>query len=185
MLTPQNSIEKNFEKTRFGGYDTADVDKFLEDAANDYSAITKENLALKGKMKILVEKIEEYRATEDTMRLTLLSAQKLGLQIETEAREKAGTMLADARNEADRITREAYTQRAAEEAKLEEAKKSSVQFIENMRLLCTKQLEFLENIDTMNIENSLHFEVVDEAVHNIESSVERMANRADDSNAPD
>ena len=42
---------------------------------SDYTALYKENAALKAKLKVLVEKVEDYRATEDSMRATLLTAQ--------------------------------------------------------------------------------------------------------------
>ena len=179
MLTPQNFREKTFEKAIFGGYDMGAVDDFLDEAANDYAAIAKENMVLKSKMKVLVEKIEEYRATEDSMRLTLLSAQKLSLQIEDDARKKAEETLANARSEAERITREAYNQRTTEEAILLEAKRESTQYIENMRLLCSKQLDFLDNLKHMKLEDISRpapaVETVEETVRSIESSVERLA----------
>ena len=179
MLTPQNFREKTFEKAIFGGYDMGAVDDFLDEAANDYAAIAKENMVLKSKMKVLVEKIEEYRATEDSMRLTLLSAQKLSLQIEDDARKKAEETLANARSEAERITREAYNQRTTEEAMLLEAKRESTQYIENMRLLCSKQLDFLDNLKHMKLEDISRpapvVETVEDTVRSIESSVERLA----------
>jgi len=183
MLTPQNFREKTFEKAIFGGYDMGSVDDFLDEAANDYAAIAKENMVLKSKMKVLVEKIEEYRATEDSMRLTLLSAQKLSSQIEQDSRDKAEEALANARGEAERITREAYTQRATEESKLLEAKRESTQYIENMRLICSKQLDFLDGLQVMKLEDVTRSapvsETVDETVRSIESSVERLTDTGD------
>jgi len=183
MLTPQNFREKTFEKALFGGYDMGAVDDFLDEAANDYAAVAKENMVLKSKMKVLVDKIEEYRATEDSMRMTLLSAQKLATQLEEEARQKADEMLANARNEAERITREAYTQRATEEAKLLEAKRESTQYIENMRLLCSKQLDFLDSLQSMKLEDlarpSSTSQTVDETVRSIENSVESFSDAGD------
>lgn len=183
MLTPQNFREKTFEKALFGGYDMGAVDDFLDEAANDYAAVAKENMVLKSKMKVLVDKIEEYRATEDSMRMTLLSAQKLGIQIEEEARQKSEEVLANSRVEAERITREAYTQRATEEAKLLEAKRESTQYIENMRLLCSKQLDFLDGLQSLKLEDlnrsSTSTSNVDETVRSIESSVERLADEGD------
>jgi cell division initiation protein len=179
MLTPQNFREKTFEKAIFGGYDMSAVDDFLDEAANDYAAIAKENMVLKSKMKVLVEKIEEYRATEDSMRLTLLSAQKLSLQIEDEARKKAEETLANARSEAERITREAYSQRVNEESTLLEAKRESTQYIENMRAICTKQLDFLDSLKNMKLEEISRptpaADTVEETVRSIESSVEKLA----------
>ncbi len=179
MLTPQNFREKTFEKAIFGGYDMGAVDDFLDEAANDYAAVAKENMVLKSKMKVLVEKIEEYRATEDSMRLTLLSAQKLSMQIEEDARKKSDDALANARSEAERITREAYNQRTTEETMLLEAKRESTQYIENMRMICSKQLDFLDSLKGMKLEEisrpATVDETVEETVRSIESSVERLA----------
>ena len=179
MLTPQNFREKTFEKAIFGGYDMGAVDDFLDEAANDYAAVAKENMVLKSKMKVLVEKIEEYRATEDSMRLTLLSAQKLSMQIEEDARKKADEALSTARAEAERITRDAYNQRTSEENLLLEAKRESTKYIENMRTICTKQLDFLDNLKGLKLEEisrpATTAETVEETVRSIESSVERLA----------
>lgn len=185
MLTPQNFREKTFERAIFGGYDMGAVDDFLEEAATDYAAVAKENMVLKSKMKVLVDKIEEYRATEDSMRLTLLSAQKLCTQMEQEAKEKADSLIAEARIEAEHISREAHNQRITEEAKLLEAKRESTRYIENMRLACSRQLEFYESLDGYKLEaaasepTTAAKETVEETVRSIENSVERMGGAAD------
>jgi cell division initiation protein len=179
MLTPQNFREKTFEKAIFGGYDMGAVDDFLDEAANDYAAVAKENMVLRSKMKVLVDKIEEYRATEDSMRLTLLSAQKLSMQIEEEARKKAEELLENARGDAERITREAYSQRTAEEALLLQAKRESTQYIENMRLLCARQLDFLDGLKGIRVDGLARPAApgaqLDDTVRSIESSVEKLS----------
>ncbi len=53
----------------------------------------KENAALKAKLKVLVEKVEEYRATEDSMRATLLTAQRMADSIVKEAEQKRDQMM--------------------------------------------------------------------------------------------
>ena len=184
MLTPQNFREKTFDKAIFGGYDMAAVDDFLDEAANDYSAVAKENMVLKSKMKVLVDKIEEYRTTEDTMRQTLLSAQKLAAEIEAEARGKAEEMLANAKAEAERVTRESYTQRSTEEARLLEAKRESTKYIENMRAICTKQLDFLDGLQSLKLEDMQEQQPekarqFDETVKSIETSVEKLSGSGD------
>ncbi len=45
------------------------VDEFLDVLTADYTALYKENAALKAKMKVLVEKLEDYRSTEEAMRM--------------------------------------------------------------------------------------------------------------------
>ena len=88
MLTPQEVSEHAFAKAGFGGYNMAMVDEFLDQLTEDYTTLYKENAALKSKMKVLVDKVEEYRSTEDAMRKTLLTAQKMADDMVKEAEEK-------------------------------------------------------------------------------------------------
>ena len=72
MFTPQEVSEKVFPKASFGGgYSMSVVDEFLDALTEDYSTLFKENVTLKAKLKVLAEKVEEYRSTEDAMRQTL------------------------------------------------------------------------------------------------------------------
>ena len=77
MLTPQEAESHVFPKASFGGYNMLQVDNFLDSLIEDYRTLYQENISLKNKMKVLVDKVEEYRATEDAMRMTLHSAQKM------------------------------------------------------------------------------------------------------------
>ena len=97
MLTPQEVSSRSFTKAVMGGYNMAMVDEFLDELTDDYTALFKENAALKAKMKVLVEKVEEYRATEDSMRATLLTAQRMADTIIREAEVKRDEMLAAAK----------------------------------------------------------------------------------------
>ena len=94
MITSQDIRAKSFEKAVFGGYDMAAVDQYLEAVAQEMDSRAKEVSTLKSKMKILANKVEEYRSTEDAMRLALVSAQQLATQIEAEARAKAEAIIA-------------------------------------------------------------------------------------------
>ena len=100
MIKAQDIRGITFEKAVFGGYDMASVDAFMEDLANDLGLLQKENAVLRAKMKVLVDKVDEYRSNEDALRTALLTAQKMGLSIEREAREKADALLAEAQAEA-------------------------------------------------------------------------------------
>ncbi len=63
MYTPQEVAEKKFPKAagQGNGYSMMAVDEFLDGLTEDYTALYKENAALKAKLKMLVEKVEEYR----------------------------------------------------------------------------------------------------------------------------
>lgn len=145
-MTPQDIREKTFEKAMFGGYDMAAVQNYQEEVAAELANAQKEIAVLKGKMKVLVDKIEEYRASEDAMRLAILSAQKVGKQIEDDAKASADKILSEAKNTSDRILGGLQHETANEEAKLLTAKTSCAKFLEDVRNLCMNQLEYLDKI---------------------------------------
>ena len=100
MMTPQEVSQHAFAKASFGGYNMAMVDEFLDVLTEDYSALYKENAVLKSKMKVLVEKVEEYRSTEDAMRKALLTAQRMADEMVQDAQRKQAELLAQAEAEA-------------------------------------------------------------------------------------
>ena len=94
MMTPQEAASSTFPKATLGGYNMAAVDVFLDKLTEDYTTLYKENAALKAKIKVLVDKMEEYHAMEDTMRSTLLTAQKMANTMVAEAEEKSAALVA-------------------------------------------------------------------------------------------
>ena len=146
MLTPQEVSTHAFTKAVLGGYNMAMVDEFLDELTDDYTALYKENAALKSKLKVLVEKVEDYRATEDSMRATLLTAQKMADSIVKEAEAKRDQMVAQA--EADAAARIAMLQKetAEAEARLRKGQLELDQFIAASREDCNRQLKYLEDL---------------------------------------
>ena len=120
MFTPQEVSEKVFPKASFGGggYSMGAVDEFLDALTEDYTALFKENVTLKTKLKVLAEKVEEYRSTEDAMRQTLLTAQKMAAKLVQEAQTEKEQLLAGARAEAEAEVRRLDDEKKAAQQKL-------------------------------------------------------------------
>lgn len=154
MLTPQEVSTHVFQKTVMGGYNMAMVDEFLDHLTEDYTALFKENAALKAKMKVLVDKIEEYRSTEDAMRATLLTAQKMANSMIEEAKQKKEELVADAERDARRQINELQAQIVMEQQRCAAAKRETSDFIANMRRLCNSELEFLDQVPELQVESS-------------------------------
>ncbi|MDP4108965.1 MAG: DivIVA domain-containing protein [Bacillota bacterium] len=129
MLTPQEIEQKKFEKAVFGGYDMASVDDFLDALTADYNMLYRENVALKAKMKVLVEKIEEYRSVDDEMRKALLTAQKTAREIVDEAKKQAETLTSGARENAGENISALKQEIINEERRLEEARAATNGYI--------------------------------------------------------
>ncbi len=151
MFTPKEVSEKTFPETRKRGYDMVNVDEFLDTLTEDYTALYKENAALKTKLKVLAEKVEEYRATEDAMRSTLLTAQRM-----------AAKLVQEAQTEKDQILSAAHTQAAKEISTLDERKREAEQklvmaqqnlsdFITKSAAMCEQQSAFLKSLPEMQL----------------------------------
>ena len=190
MITAQDIREKTFEKCRMNGYDMASVDDFLEELAEDIGASQKENAVLKSKMKVLVDKIEEYRANEEALNMAILSAQKLAVQIESEARQRAAAMIEDAERQVKAKVGSIQEQTAAEERRLADAQTAAKIFLDKAKELCNEHLTRLgviggelqlpeEEPEVAEIEEEEEVPAVtddvdiDEAVRSIEEQVSR------------
>lgn len=164
MLTPQEVSTHAFTKAVMGGYNMAMVDEFLDELTDDYTALYKENVALKAKMKVLVEKVEDYRATEDSMRATLLTAQKMADSIVREAEAKRDELLAQAETQAQEKIANLRRQLAEAEDRLRQGQQQLSKFIEDSRAVCAKELAFLEQLPQLPPEQVVSAaEVQDEA----------------------
>jgi len=151
MLTPQDIHDKKFEKATFGGYDMSTVDDFLEQVYEDYGALYKESAILKSKLKVLVEKVEEYRSTEDSMRMALLTAQKMATEITDEAKAKAAAILAEADQQAARRAVELKEKFVEEEERLLAAKRQTSAFSTRVLDLIAEEKLFLERLEELVI----------------------------------
>ncbi len=179
MITAQDIREKTFEKARIGGYDMAAVDDFLDELAESIGAAQKENTVLKSKMKVLVDKIEEYRAGEETLSSAILQAQKLAAQIENDARKRAAGMLAEAEEKVKARVGSIEDETRMYERRLEEAKAATAKYFDDVRALCEGQLSQLETISRDYIPQPEADEAagaadVEEAVRSIEDSASNI-----------
>lgn len=95
MITPSQIREKKISTVESGGYDRDEVNELLLDIIESYEAIFAENKELYRKMEVLANRIEEYRADEDSIKTALITAQKMASQVTREAQDKADKALSD------------------------------------------------------------------------------------------
>ena len=170
MMTPQEVANCTFTKAMMGGYNMASVDDFLDKLTEDYSALYKENAALKAKLKMVADKLAEYREMEDAMRSALLTSQKMANSIVSEAEQKRDAVIAEAVSSVQARVDEVRRQLADEEQRLAdvhaevdrqleaEAKRlaaGQVQlrtFIRRVSAVCNDQLTLLEQLPELPVE---------------------------------
>lgn len=106
MLTLEEIKNVTFHKAR-NGYQTEDVDDFIDSVIETVDNILHERDDYLKKLDIFAKKVEEYRSTEESVGSVLLSAQRLADSNIREANHKADVILRDAKAKADAMVKEA------------------------------------------------------------------------------
>ena len=150
MFTPQQIDQISFGKATFGGYNMDDVDEFLEPLCEDYVTLYKENALLKSKMRVLVGKLEEYRKNEAAMKESVAEAKKTCDKMVHEAQLKCDQMLNDAGSAASQNARNTSALVAAEEERVEEARKVATAKIEEIQEQMRSCMQALDRIKSAN-----------------------------------
>ena len=179
MLTPQEVSERAFQKASFGGYNMAQVDEFLDILTGDYSALFNENAVLKNKMKVLVDKVEEYRSTEEAMRKALMAAQRMADDLVKEAERKKDELLAQTEKDVVTHRAELSHELEAEEYRLKKAQEQTAAFVQKVRALHMQEAEYLAQLEGLYPpETQPAADPVQEKADEIDDNVQRLLAQA-------
>ena len=102
-ITPMDIRQQQFTVKMFRGFDTQEVDTFLEDLAADYEALLKENSLLKEQLQALEERTRGLEEREKVLQETLVTTQRLVEEMKDQARREAAVIIREAEVQADRI----------------------------------------------------------------------------------
>jgi cell division initiation protein len=112
-ITPMDIRQQQFTVKMFRGFDVQEVDTFLEDVAQDYEALLKENTLLKEQLQVLEERTRGMEDREKALQETLVTTQRLADEMKENARREAAILMREAELKSDR---------AVESARIEEAR---------------------------------------------------------------
>ena len=113
MLTPMDIHAKGFGRS-FRGFDEAQVNDFLNEVMQDYTAVLDENERLRAELSHERKTIEDFRRMEQSMRESIALAQKTAEDVTTQAKRSADLMIETAAKEAQNLRREGALQAKAQ-----------------------------------------------------------------------
>ena len=145
-LTLEDIANISFPRANFGGYRAEDVDAFIDDVQVSYDNVLKESAELKRKLAILAQKVDEYRNEEDSIRNTLLSAQKLADASVREAKHKAEVIVADATEKAERIILGAQKEADSQKGELGRLKEEVAAFRTKLLTVYKEHLQIIQQL---------------------------------------
>lgn len=102
MITPVEIKTKEFKKSAFG-YSTDEVEAFLEEITEEYEKIFKENATLKSQNTTLAEAVNYYRSMEDTIKSSIVSAEKNAEETKKLAEKEADQIIKKAEIHAEEL----------------------------------------------------------------------------------
>ncbi len=155
----------------------AQVDEFLDVLTADYSSLYNENAVLKSKMKVLVDKVEEYRSTEEAMRKALMAAQKMADDMVREAEQKKSSILQQAETDASARMEELARQVEAEEYRLQQARRATAAYVEKVRAAQAEEESLLAGLQELAPPAEAG-DPVQEKVSEIDGNVQRLLAQA-------
>lgn len=126
MMTLDDIRNVEFSKGR--GYRAEEVDDFIDECVGLVEKLLGDLDEANQKIKVLADKVAEYRNEEDSIRSALLNAQRTGDTIVREAQEKANTLLQEANENADAVRRELLEKAENEKQELERVKEEVATF---------------------------------------------------------
>ena len=112
MLTPMDIHNKDFKRA-IRGYNTNEVDEFLDRIVSDYEKLFRENDKLKEQASFNEKEISQYRKLEKNLQDTLMMAQNTADEILASAKKNAEDLIATAQRNADEL--KTTSQRNADE----------------------------------------------------------------------
>jgi cell division initiation protein len=142
-ITPLDIQQKQF-KVKFRGFDMEEVYSFLEMIRESLEEILKENSMLKEKVTILENQLEEYRKIEQSIRDTLMTAQKLVDDYTANAKKEAELIIREAELKAEQILNEAQEKVVKIHEDIVDLKGIRRHFKEEIKRLIESHLRMLE-----------------------------------------
>ena len=181
MFNANEIRQITFEKV-VRGYRPEDVESFMEKIADEFEALAAEKQEIEGQLYILAERIEQYKSEEESIKSTLINAQKLGESIIAESRQKAEAILKDANIRKNDILASAHEEFAMYEENLARIKREVSDFKINILSMYKEHIESLSKVPEIKREpaNVVQEEIAEEPAEEVvetvvEETVEEVA----------
>jgi cell division initiation protein len=161
-LTPMDISNKEFKKS-FRGYDSDEVDEFINEIIENYEELYKENSRLKENLSRVNEKLEHYVKIENTIQNTLLLAQNAAEQARDSSQKESDLIIRNANDTAKKILDKAHNDVISINDEYEKVKQDFIKFRAKFRNFMNAQTETFDELEKDLIKNYNVLEPVKEA----------------------
>ena len=133
-ISPMDIRQQQFTVRTFRGFDRREVEAFLDDVAEDYEQLVKENALFKEQLAALEERSRGIEDREKMLQETLVTAQRLAEEMKENARREANLLVREAELQGDKFLEEARAEEAKIKAEILALKRTRRQLVEGLRV---------------------------------------------------
>jgi len=133
-ISPVDIRQQQFTVKMFRGLDPNEVDAFLEDVAEDYEMVLKENAALKQQIVAHEERARGITEIERTLKETLVTTQRVADDMKLSAKRESELLVRDAELQGEKLLAEARAEEARLRAEIQELRRRRRQIVEDLRV---------------------------------------------------
>lgn len=151
MLAPHELKSKTFSKS-LKGYTPAEVDEYIEFLIGKYTEVYRENNELERKLHVVVTNLDEIKDEEESIRSTLISAQKMADKIIKDANDRADVITGAIKERCDAVIAEFREQLQAEKEEMWAMRTRIVEFKKELFNLYRGHIESLKEISVNEID---------------------------------
>lgn len=146
MLTSQDILHAEFKKT-MRGYDTKEVDYFLDEIVGTFELYNEKISKLEAEIEKNKQQLDSFEQTRELMQSTLLMAQKSAEARVEKARQDAKKIIEDAQKEAEDIRNGAYNEKSELHTKLENIRKLREDYMTEAKEMVSRFGELLNKCE--------------------------------------
>jgi cell division initiation protein len=158
MILSSKDIKKRDFKKSLRGFDTDEVEAFLETVSNHYEKLLLENRNQADRIKSLLQDIDIYKENELNLQKAIIKSQDLGEEIVANAKKKSDNIIREAELDARKIKQELEDDILSKRQELEEIKQKNEKTFDDLRNFLHDKIteldEFFKNRKILNMELS-------------------------------
>ena len=143
QLTPLEITQREFRRV-LRGYDPEEVRHFIESVADDLGNLFKENAAREERIAELEARVRTLEGQEESLRNTLVTAQRMTEEIKANAKREAELVVREAEGKAQRITADAQARLTDLQKEILELQRQRDLFAATLRSHIQSHLELLQ-----------------------------------------
>jgi len=132
-ISPLDIRQQQFTVKWLRGFDIHEVDAFLDDIAEDYEAVLKENAQLKEQVGTFEERSRGLAERERALQDTLVTTHRLGDEMKATARREADILMREAELRSEKIIEEGRAEEARIRSEIQTLRRLRRQLIEDFR----------------------------------------------------